>query len=115
VRAEFRVLGQIELAVSDAIMAETSLVLRDKFQVPPDDVQLLGEELLSFAVSVAPTETVDAVPGDPTDNRILECAVAAKSDVVVTGDGHLLSLGSYRGIRMVTPAAFLEEFQARAG
>jgi predicted nucleic acid-binding protein len=54
------------------------------------------------------TETLDVVPGDKTDNSIVECAVAAGSDVIVTGDRHLLSLGSFRGTDVMTVADFLQ-------
>jgi len=43
------------------------------------------------------------------DNRVLECAVAACADYLVTGDKeHLLPFRSIGGIQIVTPAAFLE-------
>ena len=45
--------------------------------------------------------------------RILECAVAGGSETVVTGDVHLLSLGSFRGMRIQKVAEFLTAFQSR--
>jgi uncharacterized protein len=48
------------------------------------------------------------VAEDPTDDRILECAVASRSDYLVTGDNHLLKLGRFRNTKIVKPAAFLE-------
>lgn len=50
---------------------------------------------------------------DPSDNRILECALAAEAEVTVTGDTHLLSLGSFRDIPIQRVARFLEAFQER--
>jgi uncharacterized protein len=47
------------------------------------------------------------VDADPADNKIIECAAAARSDYLVTGDKHLLVLGSYRGTQIVNPAEFL--------
>ncbi|MBI5572562.1 MAG: putative toxin-antitoxin system toxin component, PIN family, partial [Desulfomonile tiedjei] len=44
------------------------------------------------------------------DNRILECAVAAQADVVVTGDHHLLALKTFEGIPIVRLADFLRMF-----
>ena len=103
--------GQIELGVSDAILDETARVLKDKFHVPEEDVRDLRQELLGFAKHVTPAEALDAVPGDKTDNRILECAVAAGSGTVVTGDRHLLSLGNFRGIRIQRVGEFLAGYQ----
>ena len=105
--------GQFELAVSDAILDETARVLKTNFRVPDEDVRDFGRELLGFARHVTPKEALDAVPSDKTDNRILECAVAADSEAVVTGDRHLLSLGSVRGIRIQRVSEFLAAFKSR--
>ena len=45
---------------------------------------------------------------DEPDNRILECAREAKAELIVTGDRHLLELGEYERIGVVTLAGFLE-------
>jgi predicted nucleic acid-binding protein len=57
---------------------------------------------------VAPAEALDVVKDDPDDNKILECAVAAGADAVVTGDKHLLRLGEYAGIRIFGVRELLE-------
>jgi putative PIN family toxin of toxin-antitoxin system len=101
--------GQLELAVSNDILDETGRVLRDKFHVPDADIAEYRQEVTRFAIHVTPTEKLDVVPGDATDNKILECAVAAKAVAVVTGDAHLLSLGAFRGIRIQRVAEFLAE------
>ena len=103
--------GEVELGVSDAILDETARVLKDKFHVPEEDARDLRQELLGFAKHVTPAEALDAVPRDETDNRILECAVAAGSGTVVTGDRHLLSLGNFRGIRIQRVGEFLAGHQ----
>ena len=105
--------GQIELAVSHDILNETARVLGTKFSVPSEDVEAFGYEVRGFSRVVTPTEKLDVVPQDPTDNPILECAVEARSETVVTGDAHLLSLGDFRGIRIQRVADFLESFHAR--
>jgi predicted nucleic acid-binding protein len=56
---------------------------------------------------------LDVVKADPDDNRIPECAVAAGSDVIVTGDAHLLQLGAYLGIKIMKVAAFLGQARDR--
>ena len=62
--------------------------------------------LTDFAVIVAPKERFQVVKADPADNRVLEAAVAGSADYAVSGDRHLLELGSYEGIPIVTPARF---------
>jgi uncharacterized protein len=63
--------------------------------------------LLALGEPVIPRRRVNAVKEDPDDNRILECALAAGADVIVSGDGHLLRLTEYEGIAILTPRAFL--------
>jgi putative PIN family toxin of toxin-antitoxin system len=56
-------------------------------------------ELVSIAERVA-------VCRDPADDKFLELAVNGRADVIVTGDDDLLALGSFRGVPIVTAAAF---------
>jgi hypothetical protein len=60
---------------------------------------------------VRPDDTLDVVPSDADDNRVIECALTSRSDTIVTGDTDLLVLGSFLGIRIVNPSDFLLEGQ----
>jgi len=62
--------------------------------------------LHSPGVIVSPRAAVQVVTADPTDDRILECAVDGKADLVVSKDHHLLDLGSYGGIPIVAGPDF---------
>ncbi len=105
--------GKIELAISDAILDEFSRILHDKLEWSDDRLNSMRAEVATFAKRVSSTETLDVVKADPDDNRILECAVAAGSDVIVTGDAHLLQLGAYRGIKIMKVADFLGQARDR--
>jgi putative PIN family toxin of toxin-antitoxin system len=74
-----------------------------------DDARVVefSDRLREQSVIVTTSERVDAVR-DPDDNRVLEAAVAGEAEYIVTGDRDLLDLGSCEGIRIVTPAAFVE-------
>ena len=101
--------GEIRLAISDDILNEVERVLqRPKFGWTQKQVDgaILG--LSVFAEHVEPKQRIDVVKQDPTDNRILECAAASGSEYLVTGDKHLLKVGQYRGVKIVTPADFIE-------
>jgi putative PIN family toxin of toxin-antitoxin system len=58
-------------------------------------------------VFVEPSAEIADGSRDPDDNRVLEAAVEADADFVVSGDSDLLELDSYRGIAIVTPARFV--------
>ena len=56
---------------------------------------------------VVPAVAVHGVANHPEDDRILEAALAARADYLVTGDRGLQRLGSFETIRIVDPGAFL--------
>jgi predicted nucleic acid-binding protein len=64
--------------------------------------------LWRMGVQVVPRIRVSAVADDPDDDRILECALTARASVIVSGDRHLLSLGSYESIAVLSPREFMD-------
>ena len=50
---------------------------------------------------------------DPKDNMVLEAAVAGQVDVIVSGDKDLLTLSPFKGIPVLTPAAFLRRLTSQ--
>ena len=105
--------GQVDLAISETIIAETLRVLRDKFHRSPEWVAEADRQLRVITRFVQPTESIQVIKADPTDDRILECAVAAEAEVIVSGDSHLVSLGSFRGMPIQRVAAFLGSLEDR--
>lgn len=100
--------GRIRLAISEAIRDEVAGVLRRKFGWREEAIQAAASRLADFTELVYPTQPIHEVAEDPSDNRILECAVAANSDYLLTGDNHLLRLARFGTIRIVRPAEFLQ-------
>jgi len=101
--------GEIRLCLSEPILEELKGVLqRSKFDYSPEMTQFILTELMGIADFVNPSETINDVLEDPEDNRILECAVEAKANYVVSGDFHLLKLSRYFNIEVLYVAAFLE-------
>lgn len=100
--------GGFQLVTSDAIQEEIGKVLRgDKFHWPEEEIIKAQRQMARFTERVQPTETVDVITADPSDNRILECAAAAKADYIVSGDKHLLRLKQYGNTPVLKVAAFL--------
>jgi uncharacterized protein len=109
---EMAIDGEIEVAVSDPIIQEVRRHLLGKFGWSEPRAAEAVESIAEFAKHVTPTETIDTVPTDPDDNRVLECAVSAGSQTIVTGDDDLLRLVAFRGIEIVRVADFLARFSA---
>jgi len=104
--------GAAQMVTSDVLLAELAEVLRRKFLWRIDQVAILLDEMRSFAVVVVPAARVDEIRRDPADNRVLECALEARADYIVSGDTrHLLPLGEYRGMPVISPAEMVERLQ----
>ena len=95
--------GQVYLITSEAILAELSRKLLGKLAWSDDQTQLFVDMIRELAEVVAPDITLDVVPDDEDDNRIVECAVAGQADLIVTFDKDLLRLKAYEMIGIITP------------
>jgi putative PIN family toxin of toxin-antitoxin system len=76
--------------------------IRVKRGLPPPD---LGE-FTRVARFVEPSP-IAPICRDPDDDKVLACALTARADFIVSGDGDLLSMGRYEGIPIVMPAEML--------
>jgi putative PIN family toxin of toxin-antitoxin system len=97
---------KVDLYTSVPILTETTRILRTKFDQPERDVLAALKQISRAATIVRPARTVRVLEDVP-DNRILECALSAQADLVVTGDHHLLALKEFEGIPLVRLADFL--------
>ncbi len=75
---------------------------RAKFKLPLDGIQAIRNKIEVYAEMISVNLRLQAVIADPDDDRVLECAVAGRADYIVTGDRHLLDLGSYKAIPIRT-------------
>lgn len=104
--------GIVEINISPAIQRELRRVLRTGFQWTEPQVRAALTEVETLTSLVCPTVKLAGVVGDDTDHRILECAVSADAEFLVTGDRKdLLPLALFREIRIVSPREFLDLFR----
>ncbi len=96
-----------QLVLSRAILDELLGVLGRKFARDTEELAHVAVFLTELSVMVAPKRRLRVVKDEP-DNRILECAVAGRSEVIVTGDKLLLALKRYEEIRLLTLRDYLE-------
>ena len=105
---ESGIAGSIRLCVSESLIRELQAVLRRaKFGFTAQMVQTVVSELTAVSDWVVPEKHHDLIAADPADNEVLDCAVAAEADYIVTGDSHLLRLGKCGEVGIVTPEAFI--------
>jgi uncharacterized protein len=113
--------GKYLLVMSPAILTEIRKVLVsrrifEKYHLVPQDLDdLLG--LLENDSLIVPgnTHVAGAVPGDPQDEMFLSCALESGANLIVSGDHHLLDLGEYEGIPIVSVYEFFERLEKSKG
>lgn len=98
---------ELVLVTSSPLLAELRRVLAypKLAKAIPDGSRLV--DLVEMASVVVEPLDAFAVVEDESDNRVLEAAVSAEVDYIVSGDEHLLTLGSFQGIAILTPAEFV--------
>lgn len=102
--------GEIIWCVSKSIIDEYIEILKRlglKNEKELDDLLNLFAKGFNLIYS-ANTPHLQIVDDDPDDDKFIECAVALKSNYVVSGDKHLTSLKEYMGIKILTPLEFIE-------
>lgn len=103
--------GQVEAFANRATLRENHLIAGQKIQDP----NYLNKLRYFFEV-VKPLEyskKLSVVSEDSQDNKLVESALGAKADYLVTSDKHLLALGKYKGVRIVRPEEFWHIYEDR--
>ena len=104
--------GRLEIGTSLTLLAEFGRVLGQKFGWVPDQVEEAVAQVARIAAVVEPSDTIHVIKADPADDRVLEAARAFGADVIVSGDRHLLDLGTWSGIEVLSPADFIVRWSA---
>lgn len=102
----------VEIFVSPFILKELEGVLASrKVRWNERKIKESIEELKTFLQLIDPKITISAIRSEKKDNRILECGVEAKAQVIVTGNmRHIRPLNSFQGIEILTPREFLDKY-----
>jgi len=104
---------KITLCLSKEILDEYIEVLQ---RIGLQDEDGLGELLSLFKrgfnmLFTTKTPKVKVVKDDPDDDKFIECALALKAEVIVTGDKAIEAVGEYIGIKILTPQRFLKNYE----
>ena len=102
---------KIEFVISTEILAEYVDVLhRLSAKYPMVDVSQIITLIASFSLIVEARDLGEQVCEDPDDDKFMAAAIASSSNVIITGDAHLLDVSGYSGIEMIEPATFIEKY-----
>lgn len=105
------------LLSSSAIVAEVRTVMqypriRHKYHLSDDEIEQTLALLEHDALLVTGDASVaGSVPNDPQDEMFLACALDGQAEVIVSGDHHLLDLGIFQNIPIITARQFLDRLK----
>jgi putative PIN family toxin of toxin-antitoxin system len=102
---------RFQIVLSQDILIEYQRVAEDLSRKFPtvDIVPII--ELVTIHGQVVDTQGFDiSICEDPDDDKFLECAVAGKCEIIVSGDKHLLRVEEYQGITILNPRNFVEKY-----
>jgi len=100
--------GEIQAVTCPELMDELAQKLELKLGFSAEYVFETLTDYLGFLRMVSIPKLLQAVPRDPDDNMVLECAIEGKAQYIVTGDKDLLVLKTFRGIEIVRASDFLK-------
>ena len=95
--------------ISPGILREVEDVMRrSKFGLHPEQVlEIIALFKDTFEI-VSPSIRVQAISSDPEDNQVIEAALAARAEYIISGDRHLLELAKWEDIHLISPAQFMQ-------
>jgi putative PIN family toxin of toxin-antitoxin system len=98
-----KLLEEHTVVLSAPMLAELADVLsRKKFGVKTEAVNGFVSVLVRRTTVVSVKSSLKVVPEDPDDDVVVNTAVSGKAEYIVSGDGHLLKVGTYKNIRIIT-------------
>jgi len=97
--------GLVKLYTSHAILLELREKAENKFRLSPVDSRDLLTTRESLCRVVGPTRRVHVIVRNSDDNKILECALEAGADVIISADKDLLKLKVFEGIKIIHPSS----------
>jgi len=100
--------GEIQVVTCPELVEELAEKLELRLQFSAEQVAETLADYLGFLRVVKIPKVLNAVPRDPEDNMVLECAIEGQAQYVVSGDNDLLVLKEFRGIQIVRASDFLK-------
>jgi len=111
---------EIELILSDEILKEFTTVMKReevkrRLEFTESDVSKFEAAVRGVSQIVPVKSRFKAVIEDPADDMIVNTAIDGEVDYIISGDQHVRRLGRFKGVRIVSPRAFMTIVTRRFG
>jgi putative PIN family toxin of toxin-antitoxin system len=108
------------LVTSPVILGEAERVfeyprIKKAYGLDAEIVDQIVARFTKYAIVTPGELAVREIEDDPADDMFLACAIEGEADFIVTGDRHLLGVGSYRSVSIMGPRSFLIRLEQRSG
>lgn len=109
--------GELEIIVSEPIIQEIKRVLhyphiKNRRHLTEKRIELIINALKTYAVFTPAQIQISVIKEDPDDNMFIVAAIEGKADYIISGDHHLLEIGYFEGIKIISPSEFYQLFKA---
>jgi uncharacterized protein len=102
---------RLQIVLSQQILHEYKRVADElSSKYPKIEISTIIELVTIHGQSIDTTGVDISICEDPDDDKFIECAIAGKCNIIVSGDAHLLKLVEHRGISILKPAVFVEQY-----
>ena len=102
------IVGRFQPVTSPTLLDELDEKLTTKFRWQRLIVAATRLRLENICDVVSTTDHLSVIKEDPDDDRVLECAIAGRANYIISGDRHLLKLGLYEGIVVLSIRQFMD-------
>lgn len=98
--------GDFEVIICDEIIQELKHKLNNKFHFSSEKISEYIDIINEKTKTVKITNKLNIIKPDKDDNKIIECALSGKTDLIISLDKHLLRLKKYHNIAILHPKTF---------
>ena len=102
--------GVIQSVYCNPMLAELTEKLRGKFKYSENQIHAVVADIRKYGERVEISGELKMVHADPDDDKFIECAVAGGASFIISSDNHLLTIGEYQNIKILSPDEFISHF-----